>query len=189
MDIIKEKLLSILAIYIENDSLNITESESDENVLINSNFNCGFYINRERLFQILTQKYGIETAYDPCSYPGVKCKYYFNNEIEFDETLQTGQIKNEDRNMKMFELGENKKYTEVSFMIFRTGSCLIVGNSSERKLRFIFDFLKGVLQREFMDIRIENERMVEKDKTPKKRKRTIVVSEQFFKKKIARSSL
>jgi len=189
LDIIKEKLLSILAKYIDTDVLNITESESDENVLINSNFNCGFYINREKLFQILTQKYGIETAYDPCSYPGVKCKYYFNNEIEFDETLQTGQIKNEDRNMKMVELGENKKYTEVSFMIFRTGSCLIVGNSSERKLRFIFDFLKGVLQREFMDIRIENERMAEKDKTPKKRKKVIEVSEQFFKKKIARSSL
>ena len=54
----------------------------DENVLINSNFNCGFYINRSHLHNILSDNYKIETAFDPCSYPGVKCKFYFNNDEE-----------------------------------------------------------------------------------------------------------
>jgi len=194
LDIIKTKIISIVEQHIEHlptadadgntttksFKLTITESDTDENVLINSNFNCGFYINRERLFNILSKKYGIETSYDPCSYPGVKCKYYFNNELEYDSEVQTGQIKNEDRNMKMFELGENKKYTEVSFMIFRTGSCLIVGNCSEKILRFIFEFLKTVLYDEYHNISIGNDTKCEKEKKQKRRKRTILLSEPYY---------
>ena len=48
-----------------------------ETVLINSNFNCGFYINREALFDILKTKYNIQCIYDPCSYPGIQCKFYY----------------------------------------------------------------------------------------------------------------
>ena len=44
---------------------------------------------------------------------------------------QNGRILLEDNKLKLSELNDNKKYTEVSFMIFRTGSCLIVGNCSE----------------------------------------------------------
>ena len=118
-------------------------SDKDDNVLINSNFNCGFYINRDRLYAILREKYGIESAFDPCSYPGVKCKFYFNNEIGFNTELQNGKITVEDRSMKMSELSDNKKYTEISVMTFRTGSVLIVGNCSERILMFIFEFIKN----------------------------------------------
>jgi hypothetical protein len=60
---------------------------------INSNFDCGFYINRDKLHGILrSEKYGIESAYDPCSYPGVKCKFYYNNELDYDVSLQNGRI-------------------------------------------------------------------------------------------------
>jgi len=47
-----------------------------DTVLINSNFNCGFYINREVLFDILKFKYNIQCIYDPCSYPCIQCKFY-----------------------------------------------------------------------------------------------------------------
>ena len=55
--------------------------ENSDTVLINSNFNCGFYINREILFDILRSKYNIQAIYDPCSYPGIQCKFYYNNDI------------------------------------------------------------------------------------------------------------
>ena len=42
------------------------KKNSNETVLINSNFNCGFYINREKLFDILKFKYNIQAMYDPC---------------------------------------------------------------------------------------------------------------------------
>ena len=44
------------------------KDDSEETVLINSNFNCGFYINREELYDILKMKYNIQSIYDPCSY-------------------------------------------------------------------------------------------------------------------------
>jgi hypothetical protein len=120
-----------------------------------------------------SEKYRIESAYDPCSYPGVKCKFYFNNELGFDSPHQNGQILEEDRRMKMSELGDNKKYTEVSFMIFRTGSCLIVGNCSERILKFIFEFIKQILKNEYSNISVDNDKQLIKAKKPKLRKKMI----------------
>ena len=157
------------------------ENSSEDNVLINSNFNCGFYINREKLYSILrSDKYGIETAYDPCSYPGVKCKFYFNNELGFDAAVQNGRILAHERNMKMSELDDNKKYTEVSFMIFRTGSCLIVGNCSERILMFIFDFIKNILKEEYEKISVVSEEPVVKTKKSKLRKKNVTISNNYY---------
>jgi len=163
-----------------NEKLEINEPLTDENVLINSNFNCGYYIDRERFYNILSSKYGIECSFDPCSYPGVKCKYYFNNEKGFGEKDQTGQISNEDRRMKMSDLGDYKKYTEVSFMVFRTGSCLIVGNCSEQILRYIFRFLKNVLFNEYPYISIANETPNIKEKKVKQKKKTMYFTPSYF---------
>ena len=52
--------------------------EKTETVLINSNFSCGYYVNRDKLYNILKYKYGINSAYDPCSYPGIQCEFYYN---------------------------------------------------------------------------------------------------------------
>lgn len=180
LEIIKVKILTLLQSFVSNDLLFVENNKGDENVLINSNFNCGFYINREKLHSILNKKYGIETSFDPCTYPGVKCKYYFNNELDFDIDVQKGKINTEDRLMKMNELNDNKKYTEVSFMVFRTGSCLIVGNCSEKILQFIFNFLKNILSIEYPEICVLNEEIIVKHKKNKIRKKNISISPDYF---------
>jgi len=157
------------------------ETDTETNVLINSNFNCGFYINRDELYSILrSEKYGIETAYDPCSYPGVKSKYYFNNEIGYDIEKQSGQLHKLDRTMKMSELGDTKKYTEVSFMIFRTGSCLIVGNCTEKALYYVFEYIKKLLYNEFNKIYTEPDNTPIVVKKIKLRKKTIIMSTDYY---------
>lgn len=174
--IIKKLVIEYIQPHIDTN-LDYIENLENDSVLINSNFNCGFYIQRERLHSILrSEKYKIDSSYDPCSYPGVKCKFYFNNEIGFDIEKQNGLIMEEDRCMKMSELCENKKYTEVSFMIFRTGSCLIVGNCSEKILMFIFDFIKKILKEEYTNISVENDNHLLKTKKTKLRKKTILIS-------------
>jgi hypothetical protein len=113
--------------------------DKNDTVLINSNFNCGFYINREVLFDILRSKYNIQAIYDPCSYPGIQCKFYYNNDL----AIQNGmQIKTENKD-------KYKNIIEVSFMIFRTGSVLIVGMCDEYVLQDIYQFLKALLKAEF----------------------------------------
>jgi hypothetical protein len=176
-DIIKTMILAYLQPHVLESRLDFLENDQEQNVLINSNFNCGFFINREKLYSILrSDRYGIETAYDPCSYPGVKCKFYFNHELGFDAVLQNGKIIESERTMKMSELNDNKKYTEVSFMIFRTGSCLIVGNCSEKILLFVFDFIKQLLQNEYHSIHVVNDEPVVKHKKTKIRKRIVKIT-------------
>ena len=128
-----------------------------DGVLINSNFTCGYNVDRDRLYSILrSDKYGLEAAYDSCSYPGIKCKFYFNEDWGFDRSLQRGTVDHADRNLKLSELGKTIKYTEVSFMIFRTGSCLIVGNCSEKILTFVYDFIKQLLADEYEHICVQD---------------------------------
>jgi hypothetical protein len=180
LDIVKGMILGILQPNIDVP-VEFVETNTEDNVLINSNFNCGYFINREKLHSILRgNKYRIESAYDPCSYPGVKCKFYYNNDIESADERQNGQILPEDRAMKMSELGDNKKYTEISFMIFRTGSCLIVGNCTERILKFVFEFIKKMLAAEYQNIHVLTEEPVNKNKKVKLRKKTIVMSQNYF---------
>jgi hypothetical protein len=180
LEMMRQYVLKVLQPHISTP-LAFIENSHDDNVLINSNFNCGFYIDREKLFSILrSNKYGLETAYDPCIYPGIKCKFYYNNTVGVDDSLQTGRINTEDRNMKMSELGNNKTYTEVSFMIFRTGSCLIVGNCSEPILQFIFQFIKNILIAERPVVSVANEDTAPKVKHPKLRKKSVNVSPNYL---------
>jgi hypothetical protein len=170
---VKELVLDILRPHLSLPVM-FVENSHEDHVLINSNFNCGFFVNRERFHAILSgEKYEIESSYDPCSYPGVKCKFYYNHDWGFDRTRQNGRIVASDRNLKMSELTDNKKYTEVSFMIFRTGSGLIVGNCTEKILRFIFEFIKDILIAEYEHICILSENPVVKNKRPRLRKRVI----------------
>jgi hypothetical protein len=100
-----------------------------ETVLINSNFNCGFYINRDKFLDILKYKYKIDCIFDACQYPGIQCKY---NYIDEDDV----------------------KY-KLSFMIFRTGSVLIVGKCTENVLNIIYNRIKNILKDEYHLINVK----------------------------------
>ncbi|MDC1151142.1 hypothetical protein OAS95_01060 [Pelagibacteraceae bacterium] len=180
LSIVKQMILDLLTSYTDS-SLEFLEHDIESNVLINSNFNCGFYIDRDKLHNILrSSKYNIETAYDPCSYPGVKCKYYFNHDVGFDRTHQCGKLVHADRTMKMSELDNAIKYSEISFMIFRTGSCLIVGNCTERILRFVYESIKQVLHDEYYTIAVTNMNTETKIKKEKVRKKTILLTPTYY---------
>lgn len=165
---ILSEVINILQPFIETKLY--YKPESEETVLINSNFNCGFFINREALFDILKFKYNIQCIYDPCSYPGIQSKFYYNPNIG----IQTGcQISEENK-----ELYKNVK--EVSFMIFRTGSVLIVGKCDENVLFIIYDFLKNILTTEYSNIfqkkyLSDTNTTAAKDKTRKIRKKSILI--------------
>ena len=113
--------------------------EKRQLILVNSNFNCNYYLNREKLVQILKKKYKIKCGMDSCSYPGIQCKY----------KLDTG--------------------IEISFMIFRTGSVLIVGKCNDTELYEIYDFLKKIFHDEYTQI-VESESLLEKEEKQKHNK-------------------
>jgi hypothetical protein len=98
----------------------------------------------------------------------------------YDQKLQTGVVSKEDRVQKMSELNDNKRYTEVSFMIFRTGSCLIVGNCSEPILNFIYDFIKTLLYNEYSEIQAPNESSFAKVKKTKVRTKQVLMTQTYW---------
>jgi hypothetical protein len=140
-----------------------------ETVLINSNFNCGYYVNRSELCNILKYKYHIECSYDSCNYPGIQCKFYYNPDK--DLTCQSGiqstaieEKTNKYKNVKM-----------ISFMIFRTGSVLIVGKCDEDVLYIIYDYLKQIFKNEYSKIFQPSPAVLQiKSKVSKLRKKTLI---------------
>ena len=81
----------------------------------------------------------------------------------------------------MSELDNAIKYSEISFMIFRTGSCLIVGNCTERILRFVYSYIKQILQNEYFNIAVTNMTYETKIKKEKVRKKTITLTPIYYK--------
>ena len=145
-------------------NLNITYNKfNTETVLINSNFNCGFYLDREKLYDLLKYKYNIHSSFDPCSYPGIMSKFYYDLN---NTTLQTG-----------IKPINSKKYVTISFMIFRTGSVLIVGKCTEDILMKIYEFLKNIITTEYSNIYQSYSIVAKKKVTKKIRKKTIMISQ------------
>ena len=136
-----ELLIKIIQPYIPKSL--IFEKQKSETVLVNSNFTCNYFINRDKLFELLKYKYRINCNYDPCSYPGIQCKYNID------------------------------KDHQMSFMIFRTGSVLIVGKCEDDTLMDIYHFLKNIFHSEYLTIYSENTSPLKKNSIPKK-KRIIV---------------
>jgi TATA-box binding protein (TBP) (component of TFIID and TFIIIB) len=114
----------------------------EETVLINSNFNCGYFINRASLYQLLIRKYNISAVYDPCSYPGIQCKIYYEEGVTTNPTP-----------------------ISISFMIFRTGSILIVGKCSNTVIREIYKYLVHILFEEYQQI-VDSNCVHSKKETP-----------------------
>jgi len=167
-ELILSQVIETLQPYVETQ-LSYKEN-TNETVLINSNFNCGFYVNREALYDILKKKYNLQAIYDPCSYPGIQCKFHYNPDIG----IQSGcQISAENRHLY-------NNISEVSFMIFRTGSVLIVGKCNEDVLHIIYEFLKNILVSEYKSICQKNmlnqtANSLLKDKKKKMRKKNIII--------------
>ena len=154
-------LVEILTPIVKTETPLIYMKDKNETVLINSNFNCGYYIDREKLYKKLKYTYKINSVYDPCSYPGIQCEFYYESSLEgkHDST-------------PIVNSGTNK----VSFMIFRTGSVLIVGKCSREIIHKIYDFLCDILNKEYANIKgINNDVTSLKSKPLKNRKKHIIV--------------
>jgi TATA-box binding protein (TBP) (component of TFIID and TFIIIB) len=152
------------------------------NVLINSNFNCGYYIQQEKLRALLRDKYNLHPTYDPSMYPGVKCKFYYNNDLPEDNKIQQGHLEKIDVDCTMTELDELvlEKYTKVSFMIFRTGNCLIVGNCTKQILTYVYQFVKKILMDEYDNIKANQDVPVTKVKKNKPRKKNVQFTTEYY---------
>lgn len=161
LNIVLEKVQALLNLPDINTKAQI-KKDTFETVLINSNFNCGFNINREVLVDIMKYQYNLCVSYDPCSYPGIMCKFYYYKNKE--DSLQDGRL---------YKLEDN--HLCISFMIFRTGSVLIVGKCDTNKVIYhIYEFIKRIFVNHYSTIYAatveQSNKLVTKKKKIKRKK-------------------
>ena len=146
-----------------------------DTVLVNSNFNCGFYIDRDVLVDILKYECGLHVSYDPCSYPGIQCKYFMAG--------KPGSAVGDGVCRCSTSCAGRKGQThcqEVSFMVFRTGSVLIVGRCNEETLQSVYERLKELLAKHHSRIQTAGPKAcaTTQQSRPKKRKTKYIVVTQ-----------
>lgn len=141
LELVLTKVVTLLNSIIKDGDINIKQN-TFETVLINSNFNCGFNINRELLVDIMKYEYKLCVSFDPCSYPGIMCKFYYYKNKSSD--LQDGRL---------YKSEEESDAICISFMIFRTGSVLIVGKcDTEKTIYHIYNFIKNIFIKHYYRI-------------------------------------
>jgi len=170
LDITLDILINIMQPF-HTETLKIKDG-SIQNVLINSNFSCNYFINRDKLYSLLKYQYGINVIYDSCSYPGVQCKFYYNK----INLANNGTCHCVAPCSKKGTGDGDGQCKEISFMIFRTGSVLIVGNCCEKVLKIIYNFLKTLFITEHEGIITEYNSKIAPKKKKRVRKKKILVS-------------
>jgi hypothetical protein len=75
---------------------------------------------------------------------------------------------------------DTKAHYEISFMIFRTGSVLIVGKCNEDVLLEIYGFIRTMLETEYMTIGkclVSTDTSLDKKRVPKIRRKVLIFNE------------
>jgi hypothetical protein len=161
-------LTDILKPLISNSTVDLRcVEDKSETVLINSNFNCGYYIDRETFHEILKYKYKINSNYDPCSYPGIQCEFYYDPAVLSSQHGMQPPLAQ--------KVDTEALVTKVSFMVFRTGSVLIVGKCTEEILYDIYRYLSKIFVTEFAAISVKTAAQPVVKKSRKIRKKTITL--------------
>ena len=135
-----------------NKGRNIWTGESGEEIpsiksfttrMINSDYTIGKAIRRDRLYQILVEKYGLWSSYEPTIYQGVNTKFFWNKSrpagtppgiCVCPEPCNGGG--------SGYKTGDCKK---ITISPFRTGSIIITGAKNIEQLEDAYKFINSVL--------------------------------------------
>lgn len=117
-------------------------------VLINSDFDLGFKIDRELLQREIVDL-GLYSTYEPCIYPGVNIKYYMNTNntdgICCCDSMCNGKGRaNGD--------GDCKK---VTIAVFMSGKAIITGAQNKDQIYTCYRFIKNMIEerKEFLELK------------------------------------
>ncbi len=127
-------------------------------VLINSDYSTYFKIKRDVLHNILQKKYKIFSSYEPCIYPGVNSKYYWNNDYLNNKNLEPGVChctKSCTGKGKGYGNGECKK---ITISAFQSGNVIITGARSEEQIKDAYNFINKIFK--------DNYHLIKRDDTP-----------------------
>jgi len=108
-------------------------------VLINSDFAMDDEVDRDQL-QLKLKEYDYYSTFEPCVYPGVNMKYYFNNNND-----NTGICKCESICYGKGNSGGDGDCKRVTIAVFKKGKIIITGAKSREQLAICKEFIKDFI--------------------------------------------
>ena len=128
---------------IEKGIVGICKLKNYKIVLINSDYYLGFEIKRDILHDLLVNEYNIFSSYEPCIYPGVNSKYYFNN-LYLNNEFKGKCYCDVYCNGKGDGNGEGK-CKKITISLFQSGSIIITGARSMSQINIAYKFINNIL--------------------------------------------
>jgi len=124
----------------------IDHLQETETVLINSNFDIGFEIDRESLHRLIIHT-GYYSSYEPGIYPGVNIKYYYNPlnsspGICNCETPCDGK-------------GKGTTCKRITIAAFKSGKIIITGGKSADNIVTAYDFIREFIAEHIDEIKTD----------------------------------
>lgn len=113
--------------------------------LINSDYEVSFEIKRDVLQEILVKNYKIYSSYEPCIYPGVNSKFYWNKEYENKEFYGKCYC-----SLPCTGKGDgngNGRCKKVTIAIFQSGSIIITGARKLEQISAAYNFINNILEK------------------------------------------
>jgi len=127
------KNLELIEIYNENDFY--------KTVLINSDFDIKYKVDREKLHDYMIDS-GIYSSYEPCFYPGVNIKYYYNSLYDNGICLCENRC-----NGKGIGDGDGL-CKKITIAVFNSGKIIITGGQSFNQIETAYEFIFNILSKE-----------------------------------------
>lgn len=144
-----EILRFITDLFDEYQLIQSKEIISREIVLINSDFDLGFKINRQKLHRLISDK-EYYSSFEPIIYPGVNIKYYHNpNNLSQKGICQCGECVCNGK-------GKNNDCKKITIAVFNSGKALVTGGRNINEINISHQFITKLID-DNKDILKENE--------------------------------
>ena len=106
-------------------------------VLINSDFDLHYKVDREALHRSIIDE-GYYSSFEPCIYPGVNIKYYYNKFKENNGICDCEKMCN----------GKGKDTTckKITIAVFNSGKIIITGGNSMKHIEIAYNFIYNFIE-------------------------------------------
>jgi TATA-box binding protein (TBP) (component of TFIID and TFIIIB) len=104
----------------------------NKTVLINSDFDINYKIDREALHRSIIEA-GYYSSFEPCIYPGVNIKYYYHKSKENNGICNCDKMCN--------GKGKDDTCKKITIAVFNSGKIIITGGNSMKHIEIAYNFI------------------------------------------------
>jgi TATA-box binding protein (TBP) (component of TFIID and TFIIIB) len=146
----------------------------DKIQLINCDFQIGWKIKRNQLYELLVFEYDMQCSFEVCIYPAVKIGFYYNHAVQAlpglvgmcacgaacDTILKKARkrVTNAEKEQGVGDtLGTLPMCKKITVAVFQSGSIIITGGNRREHIDAAYDWICDVLKRHEKTVRFDEE--------------------------------